>query len=89
MGPVIRSEPGALWLLHLLMASFTSVVENGVIGSVLGHALSRNVLTVFSVVLLLVAGGMLYMVVRYVATAAAFSLSDMLQVPSSCRSGGT
>ena len=84
MVPVIRSEPGALWLLHLLIASFTSVKENGVIGTVMEHALSRNVLTVFSVVLLLVAGGMLYTVVRYLAKASAFSLSDMLQMPSSC-----
>jgi hypothetical protein len=38
MGPVIRSKPGALWLLNLLMASFTSVGVNGVIGSVMGHA---------------------------------------------------
>jgi len=71
------------------MASFTFVGENRVIGSFMGHALSRNVLTVFSIVLVLVAGGMLYTVVRYVAMAAAFSLSDMLQVPSSSRSGGT
>jgi hypothetical protein len=59
MGPVIRSKPGALWLLHLLMASFTSFGENDVIGSVMGQALSRNVLTVCSVVLVLVACGML------------------------------
>jgi hypothetical protein len=89
MGPVIRSNPGALWLLHFLTASFTSVVENGVIGNVMGQALSRNDLTVFSVVLVLVAEGMLYTLVRYVAKAVAFSLSDMLQVPSFCSSGGT
>jgi hypothetical protein len=84
MDPVIRSEPGALWLLHLLITSFTSVRENGVIGCVMGHLLSRNVFTVFSVVFVLVAGGILYTVVRYVAKAASFSLSVMIQVPSSC-----
>ena len=73
MDPVIRSEPGALWLFHLLITSFTSIRENGVIGSVMGHALSRNVLTVFSVVFVLVAGRMLYTILRYVAKAAAFS----------------
>jgi hypothetical protein len=88
MGPVIRSKPGALWLLHLLMASFTSVGESGVIGSAMGHALSRNDLTVFSIVLVLVASGMLYTLVRNVAKAVAFSLSYMLQVSSSCSSGG-
>jgi len=59
MCPVIRSETGDLWLLHLLMASLTSVGENGVIGGVMGHALSRNILTACSVVLVLVAGVML------------------------------
>jgi hypothetical protein len=59
MGPVIKSKPGVLWLLHLLIASFTSFGEHEVIGSVMGQALSRNVLTVYSVVLVLVACGML------------------------------
>ena len=89
MGPVIRSEPGALWLLHLLMASFTSVGENGVIGSVMGHGLSRNVLIVFSVGAGI--GGRWYAVYggELCDEGCRFFLSDMLQVPSSCRSGGT
>jgi len=75
MSPVIKSKPGALWLLHLLIASFTSVGENGVIGSVIGHALSKNVLTTFSVLSLLFLCGMLNMLERYVAKAVALSLS--------------
>jgi hypothetical protein len=55
----------------------------------MGQALSRNDFTVFSEVLVLVAGGMLYTLVRYVTKAVAFSLSVMLQVPSSWSSGGT
>ena len=73
MSPVIKSKAGALWLLHLLIASFTSVGENYVIGSVIGHALSKNVLTTFSVLLLLFVCGMLNTVVRYVAKVVDFS----------------
>ena len=72
---MIRSKPGALWQLHLLIASFTSVRENGVIGSVIGHALSKNVLMTFLVLLLSFVCGVLNTLERYVPKAVALSLS--------------
>jgi hypothetical protein len=86
---VIKSKPGALWLLHFLISSLTSVGENGLIGSVIGHALSKNVLTIFSVLLLLsFVCGVLNTLERYSAKAVASSLSVFPQLPSSCKTGG-
>jgi len=73
--PVIKSNPGALWLGHLRISSFTSVGEIGGIGSDTGQALSRDVWTVSSVLQLLFACGVVNTLERYAAKAVAFSLS--------------
>ena len=87
--PVIRSKPGALWLLHLLISSVTSVVEHCGIGSVIGHALSRYSWTVLSVLRLAFVCGGVNTLEKCAAKAVALSLSVVPQFPSSCRSGGT
>ena len=74
--PVIKSKPGALWLAHFLIYSLTSVGEKGLIGRVTGHALPKDVLTIFSkLLLLLFACGVVNTLERYSAKDVAFSLS--------------
>ena len=88
--PVIKSKPGALWLAHFLISSLTSDGEKGLINHVIGHALLKVVLMIFSkLLLLLFVCGVVNTLERYSAQAVAFSLSVFPQLPSSCRSGGT
>ena len=51
--PVIKSKPGGLWLAYFLFSSLTSDGETGLIGRVIGRALLKDVLTIFSKLLLL------------------------------------
>jgi uncharacterized membrane protein (Fun14 family) len=76
-------------VITLLISSLTSVGKNGLIGSVIGHALSKNVLKIFSVVLLSFVCGVVNTLESYSAKAVAFSLSVFPQLPSSCKTGGT
>jgi len=86
---VIKSKPGALWLAHFLISSLTSDGEKGLIGRVIGHALPKDVLTIFSkLLLLLFVCGVVNTLKRYSAKAVAFSFSVFPQLLSSCRSGG-
>jgi len=88
--PVIKSKPGALWLAHFLISSLTSDGEKGLIGRVNGHALPKDVLTIFSkLLLLLFVCGVVNTLERYSAKAVAFSFSVFPQLPSSCRIGET
>ena len=87
--PVIKSKPGALWLAHFLISSLTSDGENGLIVRVIGHTLHKDVLTIFSKLLLLFVCGVVSTLERDPAKAVAFSLSVFPQLPSFCRIGGT
>jgi len=72
--PVIKSKPGALCLAHFLISSLTSDGEKGLIGRVIGHALPKDVLTIFSkLLLLLFVCGVVNTLERYSAKAVAFS----------------
>jgi len=62
-------------VVTLLTASFAAVGENGAMGSVIGHALSKNVLTTFSVLLLSSVCGVLNTLDSYVAMAVVYSSS--------------
>ena len=61
----------------------------GLIGRVIGHALPKDVLTIFSKLLVLFVCGVVNTLERYSAKAVAFSVSVFPQLPSSCRIGGT
>jgi hypothetical protein len=50
---VIKSNQGGLWLAYFLSSSLISDGEKGLIGRVIGHALLKDVLTIFSKLLLL------------------------------------
>jgi hypothetical protein len=79
-----------LWLAYFLISSLTSDGEKGLIGRVIGHALPKDVLTIFSkLLLLLFVSGVVNTLERYSAKAVAYSLSVFPQLPSTCRIGGT
>jgi hypothetical protein len=87
---VIKSKSGALWLAHFLIYSLTSDGKKGLIGRVIGHALSKEVLTIFlKLLLFLFVCRVVNTLERYSAKAVAFSLSVFPQLASSCRIGGT
>jgi hypothetical protein len=86
---VIKSKPGVLWLAQFFISSLASDGEKGLIGRVIGHALPKDVLTIFSKLLLLFVCGVVNTLERYSAKAVAFSFSVLPQLPSSCRIGGT
>jgi len=74
--PVINSKPGALWLAHFLISSLTSDGEKGLIGRVVRQASPKDILTIFSkLLLLLFVCGVVNTLERYSAKAVAFSLS--------------
>ena len=63
--------------------------KKGLIGRVVGHALPKDVLTIFSkLLLLLFVCGVVNTLERYSAKAVAFSFSVFSQLPFSCRIGG-
>jgi hypothetical protein len=65
-------------------------VEKVLISRVIVHALPKDVLTIFSkLLLLLFVCGVVNILERYSVKAVAFSLSVFPQLPSSCRIGGT
>jgi hypothetical protein len=71
------------------LISLTSDGEKGLIGRVIGHALPKEVLTIFSkLFLLLFVCGEVNILDRYSAKAVAFFVYVFPQLPSSCRIGG-
>ena len=88
--PVIKSKPGGLWLAYFLISSLSSDGEKRLIVRVIGHALPKHVLTIFSkLLLLLFVCELVNTLERYSAKSVAFSLSVFPHLPSSYRSGET
>ena len=88
--PVIKSKPGALWLAQFLTSSLTSDGEKRLIVRVIGHARPKDVLMVFSKLLLLF---VFLRIGKYfgevISEGCSFFLVCFPQLPSSCRSGET